>query len=492
MEDVKFESKIAALGVSPEGAKWLQQALYPPGQVTKTAITDGGYHPTLRIDSRPSVVVTAPEGPGLDSPTWDLLVLTTPGDVNAARYVAVRSSAVDFEAPLRGVSGALLASTRVGTLSVLPSGIGAARQTAGMTGLLRPNEDNVLTRVQKTVNTSLNPLDPVAFRSTYRSLTAHMTASDLYNGGTVTSAQFDAGLAPEEALTTSAPANLVGPLWRRYSAFLPLSEERMTRAVPLTRVDEAKHGVYVPTRMLGPTQPFRHCEMSAGCPTVGSWDDTAPMDVEVGFVDFLAMGGAFIHGALVVPRESGYSHYDLPWWYSLFLTSGAHEFGTLDTGFDNVACSVTIFRGLAPQATITLTAYVGLQVVVRDTSPFAPLVENSPPEDQRAVEAYYRLTQTMRGSYAAKYNSLGLVVGALGNLLRTYGPTIARTLVSTVAPVVLSHAQRALEPKPNQPFKPAAKPKPALKPAPRRKVRARSASTARSRTSSRRVRLRLK
>lgn len=487
MEDPRFENRIAALGVTPEGAKWLQQALYPPGQVTKTAIPDCGFHPSLRLDTRPSVVIACPDPVGATSPTWDLLVVCTPGDVNACRYVAVRAQNVDFAQSAASAPPGLASQSTFGVLSTIPTGAGVTRVGAASARFLRANVDNLVVMTPKPYLTHLNPIEPVSFRSTYRSMTAHMTASDLYNGGTVTSAQFDAGLLREEALVGTHYGDQAGALFRRYSAFLPLSEQEMTRSVPNARVDEAKHGVYVPHRMLGPTQEFAHGEQTVGSTIIAKWalgdteatygfasGDGIPADDEVS-----------LHGAVVLPRQCGAHFTDVPWWLESTLAAmGA----PLDTAFDNVACSVTIFRGLAPQATITLTAYVGLQLIVKPTSPYASLVENSPPEDARAVEAYYRLAQTLRGSYEARFNSLGLILPALTNLLKTYGPTVARSFVAAIAPAAAAKVAAFI--KPTQPFVPTAKAIRAAPAAPR-KQRARSASVASSR-SVKRVRIKMR
>lgn len=490
MEDVRFESKIAALGVSPEGAKWLSQALYPPGSVTKTAIPDGGFHPSLRYDSRPSVVVAAPPG---DADTWDLLVVTTPGDVNAAHWVAVRAVDVDFAMSRAAMPGALATVTKQGQLTTIDALGPQARTALGSTWFHDEDEDLHVVSMQQACLTRLNPLDPISFRSTYRSLTAHLTASDLHNGGTVTSAQFDAGLVPSNALVTGAPLPAPStrcPLYKRYSGFMPLSEMQMTRSVPNTRVDEAKHGVYVPCRMLGPTQPFAHSEMSPGHLAIGSPSPYVVGEMITGPVRTVhpIPSTVSFHGAVVTPRDVGATCWDLPWWLAEAISSDNPM--TLDTAFDNTACSVTIFRGLSPSATVTLTAYVGLQHIVRQGSPFAPLIENSPVEDMRAVEAYYRIAHSLRGSYPAKYNSLGLVVGALGNVLKTYGPTVARHLVSAFAPAVVDKVSSFIAEKPQQPF---TKPKPpprltlpqrhARAPGRARSVRSASASSRGSRVS---------
>jgi len=216
------------------------KALYPPGPETSVSVPDQTWDATMRFSAAPSTVVTAP--PGVTG-SWDMMVLSPPGDVRGA-IIVTGPAGMDFQAP------ATPANSAVTVQYITPN---ASRLTKQY-GIVDGNASSI------PLPSYASPADVAAFRTVGRAVTVHCTASDLYNGGTVTAGQFCAPPKPTSILASSegehSLATGVGAVFSRTLFDIGLDENAIIQMCPGAQTTEAKHGCFMPLRLLGPTQPF--------------------------------------------------------------------------------------------------------------------------------------------------------------------------------------------------------------------------------------------
>lgn len=414
----QFIADVRSRGLSASGATWLARALHPPAdELGPTFVPDETYRPCVPMVVRPTATVTAPAGIGPDE-TWDLCVLALPGD-GTAFVTCAAPAGFNFARDLTGASVVVTqALPQVPVSSVIFGSVMTTGETRGFWAGTFESEH-------------------VAFRKTFNSVTAYMTASSLYDGGTVTAAQVnvpyaDAGLIayPNNHGTTSR-----WPMAGVFSGFLPLTEDELTTQVPGCRVAPAKEGVYLPLRLQGPTQPYVKqrpvrgdvvCTSPLPAPPSSFWR-AAPT------IGLATPDGQSASTTTSVPQlfsAVGPNGVDLqvPWFNKQYgsvtdLTQGVLT-SNVETGFDRLATGVMIFRGLHSAASITIKAYCGYQLVPRETSPLRSLVVIPPPADDTALRLYYAVVQQMPIAYPARDNGLGLLLPKLMSVVRYVAPYV--------------------------------------------------------------------
>lgn len=401
-------ARITALKLSPHGERWVTQALYPPGDLTRVAIPTRTHYPTLRIEYRPTTVITA-AGAG----NWDLLLYSPPGDTTGLIWAKAPS----------GITGvfqqtATPASGTAGYLSLTPN---IAADTLPLQIVNRVAAGSASSASFDIVP---NPVRHQGFRLTSKSFTAHMTASDLYNSGSVTSCQYDTTYEPAPGFYFAGSRPVVPCV-----GSVPLDEDEITSSSPYAVVSAAKDGVFVPHRLLGPTFGFRRPLPACGRGTANSAGTTWSI-VDLTSADSLMIG--------VMPRfqtPAGTTSTSVPWWVaSVYATASRPD----DMNFDAVATGVSIFRGLNNNATITVTMHVGMECILQAESPFRTMAGDPDEPDMRAINSYYEIVARMPHAYPASYNSLGLVLPAIASALRAVVPHLPKVWegIKAVAPVV--------------------------------------------------------
>lgn len=436
-------SELQRRGVSGPAANWVVRALHPPADhLPPVHVPDDSFRPGVAITYRPSHTVSAP--PGLaDGESWDLCVVTLPGDVNAAYFLA-GPSGTDFSVDTGDGPGRMLgvltnvSSTLTGTASAVTTG------------------GNV--QLYSTYGPSTGIY---AFRHTFCSITAYMTASSLYDGGTVTAAQLTAPLLEGNGVLRQAASPTYFPIASLRSFEVPLTETEMLAMVPGTRVAPSKEGVYMPLRLHGPTQPFarRSATMSSIYTSVGL-NPHFVVGVDKQDVSPTVPETAGSVASLLAYRDEGGVGW--PKWFSALTMYGASGLtpcisSSQDTGFDSVNSSVMIFRGLHPLATITLKMYVGLECIPLPSSPLRSMVAVPPPPSPAALDIYYRIVQSMPPVYPSRDNGLGLLVPKLLSALRFLLPIVAPHVVAAAKDVVgavVSGTTAKKRPKPKVKAKP--------------------------------------
>lgn len=401
-------SKVKALNLSPQGETWVTKALYPPSDLSRVQMPTKTHYPTLAIDFRPSTVISRPAGLTVGD-TWDLLVYSPPSDATALVW-ASGPAGTNFEqptVPVGGVSG------------LLPSVPNLSAPTVDIDYVLRVAAG---TATASSVQNVLNPLRHQGFRITSKSYTAHMTASDLYNSGTVTTAQYDTTYEPSVGWVRVGSRGAVPCL-----GSVPLNETEITNSSPYAVVSEAKDGIFVPHRIMGPTFDFKkplpcyNRTHQSGLITETTYGTTG-CALTLGTVPaFYTVDGT----------HDGY----LPWWIA---TQYAVTSRPDDANFDAVTSGVSIFRGLNYEATITLISHVGLECVLQSESAFRTMASNPPEPDPRALLAYYEISARMPHAYPASYNALGLVLPAIGAAVRAILPHLPKiaSLVASAVPLI--------------------------------------------------------
>lgn len=315
------------------------KALYPPIQEGNVSIPDQTWDATMRFSAAPSMVVTAPTG---TSSTWDMMVLNTPGDVRGA-IVVTGPAGTDFRSPDTP------ANSQVQVLYITPN---SSRLTKSY-GVAIDNS-----AVEQT-GSYMNPGDVAAFRTVGRGVTIHCTASDLFNGGTVTAGQF---CAPPKAtnilastageLQLEAPAD--APIISRTYFDIALEENGLIQMCPGAQTTEAKHGVFMPLRLLGPDQPFVRPALSAdqrvtctgsASPSLFSIAEHYIVETAIYESDIVIPTAAFVLQNSSEADQQSSSNYDStqPWWTYASLDNANTE-AIYDTAYDFCATGVSIFR----------------------------------------------------------------------------------------------------------------------------------------------------
>lgn len=392
-----IRARITALNLSPQGERWVTQALYPPGEHARCAIPTTTHYPTLRMDFRPTTVVGRPSS--MPSGNWDLLIFSPPSDATALVVVAAPAG-TNFES---GSAPAYHEQRLVQAIpNLLPAGVSYQTFTRDASGAVTAGS---LTGVP-------NPLRHMGFRITSKSYTAHMTASDLYNSGSVTTSQFDTRYEPGVGFVVLGGVRALVPCL----CTVPLDEDEITSTSPYSVVSEAKDGIFVPHRIMGPSfgfvRPFyaldrKSMPIAATETTISAWGSNPPL---IGAVP------------LIISDSNTAAQ---PWWLPLvYSVPGRPE----DSGFDNVTTGVSIFRGLNFEATITISVHIGFEFLTQTESPFRTLVTDPDEPDTRALVSYYEIAQRMPHAYPASYNALGLVLPAVAQAVRSIVPHLPKLL----------------------------------------------------------------
>lgn len=448
----QLRSQLDSRGLTEHGRDWVMKALYPPGTNPPTPPPDESYLPSVTLEYRQVVALEAPSGLA-DGQTWDMCIVSMPGD-NVAAVVARGPRNTNFQAPASALEVNFIANQEVGTQTSLTRTVlgGTVQQSQVMVGL--------------------DPVATVAFRTAAKSLTLHCTSAAIDNGGVLTVGQLpmvweashaamvaaDRGAAPPDSLAVMAP----------WTGMLPLSEQSLVRMAPGSETWEAKEGAYVPVR-LGPNggelvwRPAAsgRCGLTAGVNTTAnvSFLSDLPQPTSISTLPSCALQASSLATSVT---SSWFSSSKLP--EASYL---AQPFAD-DNAYDRASTVVMILRGLAKTASFSLTTRTVVQRVVGSGSTLSAVVKPPPEPDLRALEAYYAIAAHMKYVYPARFNSVAAVLPLVGQALKVIGPHLLPVAAEAAKMVV----RKLGGPSPKQltppPFRPAtakaAKPKPKPKP----------------------------
>jgi hypothetical protein len=101
-----------------------------------------------------------------------------------------------------------------------------------------------------------------------------------------------------------------------------------------------------------------------------------------------------------------------------------------DTGYDNMATGVTIFRGLPRNASLSVRVAIGLEMLVAPESPIRSFVSQPTLSDPRAIGVLYQVAESMRLAYPARFNATAALVPLLAKAVKHIAPYFAPALAS--------------------------------------------------------------
>lgn len=438
---VQLESKLKALSLSTDAAKWVMKAM-DPVRGGPSQIPDAIQIPTLAPEYKVSQVLNAP---GVSN--WDCMIITPPSD-RVAFYYATGASGIDFSTTL-GIATGYAENNAALTGATLSSASCNTTSGAWVSGLS-----------PSSVTAVSNEL-PAMWRTAARSLTVYATGSELYNQGTVYAGQYARSAVPTcaQAISTTPPTVLNLDV-----VALPLAEQDMAVMTPGFYTASAKEGVYSVHRLTGPAQEF----VTPTAPQ--KWRSADGTWMNFSLSDPTNVNPQTLH----VPRFLMDNHNSV----SPVLPIGGMSWAS--SGFDN-GCTwgVTIFRGLHPQMSLTVKTVTALELVPSVAAPSRQFIKPPMRYEPTAIAAYYALASELPSCMGSKHNFLGSILPILSSVASKVLPFLAPMLgqgISSLANAATSRLGRIAAP-----ATPAPTPRPALRSSSMRSRRTASASSRGSR-----------
>lgn len=440
-----------------QAAHWVLRALHPPAEhLGVQPVPDACTRPSVRLAYRESLTVSAP--PLLATPSWDLLVVSSPGDFFGAVFLA-GPAGTDFTASTAPVAFAKGAVVTSGGFHTALTGVVRTDVTVGGA----PSTTNFLV--------GTNPSEYTAFRHVYKSVTAYMTASEMFDGGTVTAGTLSADVESHGGIWMNGGAVYRAAQVQRF--MLPLTEEQITMRCTTSRVSAAKDGIYIPHKMCGFAYRDRQSsvltpfiEATSGSPMtylpvvyLGRPGSSAGVSVLPQYVDpdFLDGTGAYVSQVPVA-----------------MSLEGANPTNPCcgDTSYTDMEASVMIFRGLHPSASITLKVLMGLEVCPTPLSSLRPALQPPAAMCLEAIRVYNEMSAAMSAIHPSRDNAFGFLLKQIADLIPVVLPRVKRALAAGAAE--LFRSDETLSKKSPAPPKAAPKAQPASRKKKRKKQAAAS------------------
>jgi len=420
-------ARLRGQGLTPAGLSWVLKALHPAGDEPACGIPDEINAKSMRSQYETLTTVSTPTA-GTD---WDLAVFKSPGDGAAFIYQSGPLGTNFYET----IGGPGVSPTQIGVTPIQPT-INLSGGYAMTTVEAVPVVINCLPRYPAS--------RPAAFRKAASSITCYLVASALNNQGTVYASQLS--------------HRHVGTFRRRIVDFANVITDMECFDVPpqeavLALMDtgfytsEARNGVYMPLRLSGPTQPYVNAKVLGSDTVRNSAVPAAPLVV------FDAVTVPVPSFACLMRTETSVGEaYASTWVSNRVGTDITNTLATIDSGMDNLACGMVIFRGLSKDASVTIKTIDVLEVIPRLDTPALQFSQPAVAPCLKALELYYALSHELRFVYPASYNSFGTLLSTIGR--------VASTLWPYVSPLVAGGAKFIAER-----LAPPAAAAPALKPA---------------------------
>jgi hypothetical protein len=413
---VSLAAELKSHGVTDAGIKFIAKAIHPPGPTAPASLPDASSVSSTYPEYRETHTVTYPH----DGP-WDCLIVKAPGNVHAL-YVTTAPAGTDF----RAVSFPRPADVDVTAIPAQPSVPAVSGAMSGLT-LQNPVEPAPDVLFQTLVPEGA----PTLWRKTASSITAHMTSSDLYNQGTVYSTQV--GRAPTFGSPDFSARVAVGgerDLFRHRLAAVPVHEDDMAAVDPKLRVDVARNGTYLPLKYFG-TGEWVGPDRTKG-------EVFASRNVAANQV-YMANGPSshLITRPSPIAQQLGIVHSaDQLNWEHIYPIASAEvdaAYTAEDTGFDDWATGVILFRGLAKEASLTLVIHDVVEQVPQSTSVYRPFVKPPVLLDTDAMRIYAMLAQRTPNAYPASFNSWGSIWKVVREVAKDVWPVVKVAAPAAVA-----------------------------------------------------------
>jgi len=269
----------------------------------------------------------------------------------------------------------------------------------------------------------------LTFRHQYKSVTIELVAPAVADQGDVYAGQYPMDVRQSFPNVTGLNSEVTGNqlIHIRNHVAVPFNESDLTLSACNPYVGRARDGVYMPLRLMGPTQPFADVSYNGG----------------VGYGTALSAGGS---STSIIPNALNSSQTTVQY-PRLFVpvtgdsgATNANTFSALptqfanyfpDTGYDNTGVGVVIFRGLAAgggggfTASLMVKVIDGQEVCPRPTTQDRVYAKPAARYEPRALEAYYALLSELPTAFPARYNALGMLLPVLSNLASRLWPAVA-------------------------------------------------------------------
>lgn len=447
---------LESLGVKEHALKWIVKSLHPPTAAKGTGIPDESYDDAVNADYRTTSVIQ--KDPSLPAGNWDLCIIKPPGDCVGA-YIAQGAAGTNFQSP--GVKTTITTTVKIQDCEWTTVGYMSTTQDVLVAAV------PTLTRIAPQKYALNAPTSaPLMWRKTASSITAYMSASAIADQGTVYAAQMERdyvyGIEDFGVLTNPGPGGNL--LYRRARVSVPLTETDMLLIDPKTYTNNARAGCYLPLRLGGPIQGFQKLVMCSGAPFTSQ---TAAIPAPTDYVYYPYAYGAAVGPNTATPAvlvanpvsvQAEISGMDVN---GLMAPSAQlprpvdaqlNNEVVVDFGYDNVATSVIIFRGLDSSASITLKVYDSLEIVPQVASPFKQFVEEPAEFNPLALHFYRHVVRACPDVYPADYNSWGKVWDVIKRVAREVWPVLkpaipklvdAATRAASAAPAAMTFGGRA-------------------------------------------------
>lgn len=368
--DPRTRNSLNQLGQTVGGRAAALKTLHPniEGGVTVTKVPDGAVSTSVVMERRDIFELSPPSN--LVDETWNCLVIHPPFLVCTAitiKWLANQSPAADDleRAYAQALENTGLPSTMYPSSSSFTGAVSGIRYELSILGssVLTPDigymTDAGVTGYMKSV------------RRSYMGVTTKLVASDLYNGGYVTSGQWDPAvtLAEYTSKDSSTPP-VVLDVFNVYVAQAPaLTDSEIRASDEFSRAGDAKCGVYMPVRPSGDDIPFTKSP---------EWRNID--------VNYPGEGDSVINQGL-----------------------------TNDLWLRGWSIGVDLWSGLDPKATLMYNRNEGLELEASPKSTFSPFSTPALPDDVRAQSIIKEFSRTQPHAYEADFNDLNKMLGELVN-----------------------------------------------------------------------------
>lgn len=453
----QIQNILSHTGITRDGRDWLVKALHPASPVDRLlGVPDGAVRMSTVPELLREVTVVAP-----GTVSWDCLVVTLNSDTvgaliftrntstgywqfwDAANPFAGTNDCTSFTSLKTGVynnTGPTSGGSVVGVPYTIATGVRNANfYAAGV--------DDCYTADQ-----------PSGWRTSAASTTVYMTASALYNGGTVTAGNFDAyqGVSEEAFSLLNAGGDTAVVSGRIYACAaradfqIPMETSEMLALNPGCFVGPASEGVYLPSSSrnfdLAVSRPRN--VLAQGLFTAGStyWWTNVASTVGMYVNDPLRTSALARSWGGVRMVDSVYRKHDsiktgelperstLSSFHSRALSdanfSGDASFvGGLSTGVDSRHTGIMLFTGLSPNASLTVKTVNVQELVPSQGAVSAEYLRSAPERDRVALDLYFETRARLPQAFPASYNSLGTILAA----------------VKAALPVVIPHLRAGLK-----------------------------------------------
>jgi hypothetical protein len=402
-----IRDKLAVGGLSAGARDWVVKALDPACTLKSHGIPDASACSVMRPEYTVQQTIPAP---AVATATWDCIMFLPPGNVQTLMWAA-GPAGTDFSsptAPAGGVYGYIALESYVD----YP---GNTQWTYLDTTAAPPyppwSETNLGSRGPTSV--------PLTFRHQYKSVTVDLIAAAVNNQGDVYASQYptDFRLSKRPQIIGTGGLHPNPLMALKNEIALPMNEYDLTLSSRNPYVAKAVEGVYMPLRLMGPNQPFADVSYGGGAGSTISGSVLLPIyDRSVQHTQTF----------WPVQNDTG-GQVGQPWINSMYQSATV----TCDTGYDNTATGVIIWRGLSAGgggggfgASLMVKVIVGLEVCPRPTTADRIYAQPAAPYEPRALEAYYGIMGQLQPAYPARFNALGAILPVISTALSQLWPAV--------------------------------------------------------------------